>query len=101
MSKTNQDLETLVSQCQRSGSYFTAQTILGFIDDRLKNTRNMGEIIPLFKLKNKIINTFTQQTSLRDLYSDVLKIIDKHNLCSPEMLKLKSFIELLKQKSVY
>lgn len=101
MSRINQDLETLVLQCQRSSSYFTAQTILAFIDNRLKNTRNMGELIPLFKLKNKVINTFTQQTSLRDLYSDVLKVIDKHNLRSPEMLQLRSFIELLKQKSIY
>lgn len=100
MSTTTESLEVIVSKCERFGSYYTAQTILAFIDDILKNNRNMGHLIAFMNLKNKIIKTSVDSTSLKLLYIDVLNVIEKHDLNSPDVLKLKQFIVLLKQKSI-
>lgn len=101
MSKITGNLDTLVSKCQRAGPYYTAQTILGLIDDIMSNTRNMGYTVAFIKLKTKIKNTNVHQTSLKVLYKDVLNVINKYNMKSPEVMKLKTFIETLQQKSIY
>lgn len=99
--KTTQELGILVFRCKQFGPYYTAQTLLGFIDDILKNTRNMGYTIACIKLKKDIMNTNVQETALRVIYKNILNTIRKHNMRSIEALNLERFVELLQETSTY
>lgn len=95
------NLDTLILECHKYGTYYTVQTIMGYIDKVLKNTRNMGHTIAFLRIKEKLANTIRQKLLLKDIYKDILEAIKKHNMQSPEVSILKQFIKLLKKKNIY
>lgn len=97
----NKNIDSLISECQKYGSYYTIQTILGYIDYILVNTRNLGYTVPFIKLKREITSTNIHSISLKILYEDILNIIHKSSMNSPEIVELETFIIKLKEKSIY
>lgn len=97
----NKNLDSLILECQKYGSYYTVQTIMGYIEHILANTRNMGYTVAFIKLKNNIASSNIQKSSLRNLYKEIIKVIDNHNMNTPEALELRHFIIKLQENSVY
>lgn len=91
----DQEIENLILMCRRQGSHYTAQKILGEIDELLKNIKYIPFTINLRKIREKIVNTDTKETNLKGIYKEILDILEKYKMFSTETLKLKKFIEAL------
>lgn len=94
---TDNEIENLILMCRRQGSHYTAQTILWELDEVLKKSKYMPFTISLMSIRKKIVNTDTKETNLRGIYKDILDAINKNKITdpTPEILKLKLFIEAL------
>lgn len=101
MSLHKQELNDLILRCQKYGSYYTAQTILGLIEEILQKSRNMGHTIAFLQIKNKICNTNLKEASLKDVYNDIFDAIKKRNMQDPEILQFKKYIKMLEKKNIY